>query len=164
MSEMKYNFSEPAALTDVSQFHHVFQLPVLDYPSIPAESRCNLRINLLSEELDELKTAIHNNDLVGIADALCDLQYVLSGAVLEFGMGAHFKALFDEVQASNMSKVCRSYEEAEKTQKYYTQRDGTESYIVKKDHGYLVYRTTDGKVLKSINYQPPNLVSVLNEL
>lgn len=160
---MKYKFSEPSALTDVSQFHHVFQLPVLDSPAIPAESRCNLRINLLSEELDELKVAIQKNDLVGIADALCDLQYVLSGAVLEFGLGAHFKDLFDEVQASNMSKVCRSLEEAQNTQAYYAQRDGTVSYIVEKDYGFLVYRSTDGKVLKSINYQPPNLSNLLNK-
>ena len=39
---------------------------------------------LLPEELNELKQAIEDNDLVEIADALCDLQYVLSGAVLEF--------------------------------------------------------------------------------
>jgi predicted HAD superfamily Cof-like phosphohydrolase len=42
---------------------------------------------------------------VEIADALCDLQYVLSGAILEFGFGGKFKSLFEEVHRSNMSKV-----------------------------------------------------------
>ena len=44
--------------------------------------------NILQEELNELKQAIDDNDLVEIADALCDIQYVLSGAILEFGLGA----------------------------------------------------------------------------
>lgn len=154
-------FSEPNALNDVSLFHHTFHLPVVDSPGIPDATRCNLRINLLAEELDELRVAIAQNDLVGIADALCDLQYVLSGAVLEFGLGSKFKELFDEVQASNMSKVCASQEEAIATQAYYAQRDGSESYIVQKDYGFLVYRSSDGKVLKSVNYKPANLIGLL---
>ena len=54
-----------------------------------------LRVNLLREELKELEAAIADNDLVEVADALADLQYVLSGAVLEFGLGAKFRTLFD---------------------------------------------------------------------
>ena len=91
-------FDEPSALTDVAAFHDVFGMPVLPTPAIPDEKRCNLRVALLQEELDELKTAILENDIVGVADALSDLQYVLSGAVLEFGLASRFKALFDEVQ------------------------------------------------------------------
>src|SRR5690554_6247972 len=130
MDETKPKFREPNALNDVSQFHKTFDLPVESQPLIPAQERCELRINLLEEELDELKTAIKENDLVEIADALCDIQYVLSGAILEFGLGEKFKRLFDEVQRSNMSKPCKSREEAELTLQFYADRDGTEGYIV----------------------------------
>ena len=50
--------------------------------------------------------AIKDNNLTEVADAPCDLQYVLAGAILEFGMGAKFRALFSEVHCSNMSKAC----------------------------------------------------------
>jgi len=120
-----------------------------------------LRVSLLSEELDELKEAIAANDLVEIADALCDLQYVLSGAVLEFGLGERFVDLFNEVQRSNMSKACQSLEEAEQTVKFYRDKDGTEAEIVEENGLWKVYRKSDNKVLKSINYSPADLVSLL---
>ena len=158
---MKHTFDEPAALTSVAEFHDTFNLPVEPSPCIPSEERCNLRINLIEEELKELKEAIANNDLIEVIDAFCDIQYVLSGAILEFGVGAKFKAFFDEVQRSNMSKVCHSLEEAEKTQDYYKRNKATESHIVKKGDHFLVYRNSDGKVLKSINYSPADLRKIL---
>jgi hypothetical protein len=62
-----------------------------------------------------------------------------------------------------MSKACGSIEEADKTIKHYLDKDGTVSYWVKKGKKYLVYRTLDNKVLKSINYSPANLKSILIE-
>lgn len=156
---MKYQ--EPSALNQVADFHNTFELPILDEPTIPAEKRCLLRVNLLQEELNELKEAIAENDIVEIADALADLQYVLSGAILEFGLGPKFKHLFEEVQRSNMSKVCKSLEEAEATVKKYFDKDGTEGHIVERDNQYLVYRNNDGKVLKSVNYSPADLKSIV---
>ena len=85
--------TSPNALADVAEFHTTFHLPVLDTPQIPDADRCRLRINLLREELKELEEAIADNDLVEAADAFADLQYVLSGAILEFGLGDKFKAL-----------------------------------------------------------------------
>lgn len=151
------------ALKQVAEFHQTFKHPILPAPAIPAKERCELRVNLLAEELDELREAISSNDIEGIADALCDLQYVLSGAVLEFGLGPKFRDLFDEVQRSNMSKTCSSLEEAEATRNYYSQRDGTQSYIRKEADVYLVYREGDHKTLKSVNYSPPNLTKILEE-
>lgn len=158
---MKYQFDEPNALTDVAQFHDTFNLPILDAPAIPDEKRCELRINLLQEELDELKEAIANDDLVEVADALSDIQYVLSGAILEFGLGAKFKSLFDEVQRSNMSKTCKTMEEAEATQKHYKKTKDTDSFIEEKNGEYLVFRTADKKVLKSVKYSAANLKSIV---
>lgn len=149
------------SLNQVAQFHQTFGAPIVDKPSIPSADRCQLRVSLLAEELDELKEAIAANDLVEIADALCDLQYVLSGAVLEFGMGEKFVELFNEVQRSNMSKACQSLAEAEATVKFYVDKDGTEAEIVEENGLWKVYRKADNKVLKSINYSPADLVSIL---
>ncbi len=161
MAKKLHIFNEPSALTSVAAFHDIFNLPVLPKPIIPDEKRCNLRVALLQEELDELKTAILENDIVGVADALSDIQYVLSGAVLEFGLGSRFKALFDEVQRSNMSKTCKSYKEAIDTQKYYLEEKSTESFIEEQEGEYLVYRAADRKVLKSINYSEADLDAIV---
>ncbi len=152
---------DPKSLTSVAAFHKTFQHPILDTPQIPAENRCKLRISLLAEELKELEEAVKDKDIVEVADALCDLQYVLSGAVLEFGLKDKFAALFDEVQRSNMSKACKSIEEAEATMQHYKDKDGVESYYEEKDGLFLVYRKNDNKTLKSINYSPADLKSIL---
>jgi predicted HAD superfamily Cof-like phosphohydrolase len=149
------------SLNQVAQFHQTFGAPIVDKPSIPSAERCQLRVSLLAEELDELKEAIAAKDIVEIADALCDLQYVLSGAVLEFGMGEKFVDLFNEVQRSNMSKACQSLAEAEATVKFYADKDGTEAEIFEENGLWKVYRKADNKVLKSINYSPADLVSIL---
>lgn len=163
MAKKYHLFDEPSALTSVAAFHDIFRLPVLPTPCIPDEKRCNLRVALLQEELDELKTAILENDIVAVADALSDLQYVLSGAILEFGLANKFKSLFDEVQRSNMSKPCKTYEEALATQKYYEQEKNTSSFIEESEGEFLVYRQSDKKVLKSINYSEADLESIVFE-
>ncbi len=150
-------FKEPKPLNDVAEFHDTFNLPVLDEPTIPSKKRCELRINLLEEELKELKVAIEENDIVEVIDAFCDIQYVLSGAILEFGFGEKFKDFFEEVQRSNMSKTCKTLEEAMATQAHYDKKDGTQSEIVQKGVEYLVYRKSDKKVLKSVNYSEADL-------
>lgn len=146
-------------LERVAEFHELFGHPVLSEPTVPVD-RVELRINLLREELDELEEACKKGDLVEAADALCDLQYVLSGAVLEFGLKYKFNKLFSEVQRSNMSKSCTSLTEAEDTVRYWTSQ-GQECYYKKKDGRYLVYRTKDDKVLKSVGYSKADLKSIL---
>lgn len=152
----------PNALQLVSDFHRTFKHPILSKPGIPDEARCKLRVALLAEELKELEAAILEKDIVEVADALCDIQYVLSGAILEFGLGDKFKALFEEVQRSNMSKACDSEEEAMATVAYYQQKDRTECYYQEAEGKWLVYRKSDNKTIKSINYSPADLLKVLN--
>ncbi|MFN5170752.1 MAG: hypothetical protein ACK5DD_14115 [Cyclobacteriaceae bacterium] len=151
----------PEALELVAEFHRTFHHPILPAPAIPDERRCKLRVALLAEELKEMEHAIEQNDLVGVADALCDLQYVLSGAILEFGLQEKFKALFEEVQRSNMSKVCHSEDEAQRTVEFYKKKDGTECYFKREGNHWLVYRTQDNKTIKSVNYSPADLESIL---
>ncbi|SMC78572.1 pyrophosphohydrolase domain-containing protein [Moheibacter sediminis] len=153
---------DPKSLTSVAEFHKTFQHPILDTPQIPSEARCNLRVSLIEEELKELEEAIADNNIVEIADALCDIQYVLSGAILEFGLKDKFSDLFDEVQRSNMSKACKTVEEAEATMQHYLQKDGTESYYKEVDGLFLVFRKGDHKTLKSINYSPADLKTILD--
>lgn len=153
--------NQPDALNLVAQFHRTFKHPILNTPVIPSENRCQLRVALLAEELKELEVAILEKDIVGVADALCDLQYVLSGAILEFGLGEKFKSLFDEVQRSNMSKACQSEAEAKETVEFYKKKDGTECYYKAEDGKWLVYRTADNKTIKSIKYSPADLESIL---
>lgn len=153
---------QPDALNQVAEFHTTFQHPILPEPGIPAENRCKLRVALIAEELKELEVAILEKDIVEVADALCDIQYVLSGAILEFGLGDKFKALFDEVQRSNMSKACKTEDEAKLTVAHYLKKDGTECYYEKKDDKWLVYRKSDNKTIKSINYSPADLAGIVN--
>ncbi|MEQ8473292.1 MAG: nucleoside triphosphate pyrophosphohydrolase family protein [Marinoscillum sp.] len=149
------------SLNQVADFHKTFKHPILEKPIIPSKDRCALRVSLIAEELKELEEAILANDLVEVADALCDIQYVLSGAVLEFGLGEKFVELFNEVQRSNMSKACLTEAEAQATVEHYKLHKNTDSYYVKEDGKFLVYRKGDNKTLKSVNYSPADLKSII---
>lgn len=154
---------EASPLTQVAEFHTTFKHPVLPSPQIPSKERCALRVALLAEEVAELQTAIDDNNLVEIADALCDIQYVLAGAIHEFGLGEKFKELFDEVHRSNMSKACKSVEEAEATIAHYKAKSDCDAYYKQEDDLFLVYREGDNKTLKSVNYSPADLKGKLEQ-
>jgi predicted HAD superfamily Cof-like phosphohydrolase len=155
------HFQNPDALNGVHAFHTLYQVPAQNEPVIPDRKRCDLRVALIQEELNELKQAIEDNNIVEVADALADLQYVLSGAVLEFGMGSRFKAIFDEVQRSNLSKACASLAEAEQTIAHYAEKGTLCHWEQQNDGQYVVYRTADRKVLKSVQYSPPDIAPIL---
>ena len=152
---------QPDALNLVAEFHKTFKHPILPTPTIPDENRCKLRVALIAEELKELEVAILEKDIVEVADALCDIQYVLSGAILEFGLGEKFKTLFEEVQRSNMSKACNTEEEAKATVEHYKKKDGTDCNYKQIEGKWLIYRTSDNKTLKSIHYSPADLQGII---
>lgn len=89
--------------TDVKDFHEKFNVPMADKPTIPDSDMLNYRIGFIEEELQELKDAASNNDIVEMADAIIDILYVTYG----FGliMGLPIQELWDEVQRSNMEKI-----------------------------------------------------------
>ena len=91
-----------------------------------------LRISLINEELEELKKAIEDNDILEVADALTDILYVVYGAGHAFGI--NLDKCFNEVQESNMSKL---------------DSDGKPIY------------NESGKVMKGPNYFKPNLSKFL---
>jgi predicted HAD superfamily Cof-like phosphohydrolase len=119
----------------VAEFHRTFKHPILSAPGIPSEDRCKLRVALIAEELKELEVAILEKDIVEIADALSDIQYVLSGAILEFGLGDKFKDLFEEVQRSNMSKACTDRKRKRKLRLSITIKRTARNVITKRNLG-----------------------------
>ena len=87
----------------VGTFMKTFGQEVKTKPSFSSDKINKLRIDLIKEELDELKEAMDNNDLLEVADALTDILYVTYGAGHAFGID--LDRCFDEVQNSNMSKL-----------------------------------------------------------
>lgn len=115
-------------------------------------------IDFIQEELDELKEAVKNNDIVEIADAIGDIAYVgLGNAVNVFGLKDKMWAIYQEIQGSNLSKICNTEELAKKTVEHRTKQYGEECYYKQVDSGFVVYRKSDNKVFKSLDYYSPNL-------
>ena len=118
----------------VRQFMEAFEQEINSLPTVSDHETRQLRYKLIEEELTELWDALKNRDLVKIADALVDLEYVVLGGYLAFGLGDLHEKLFMEVQRSNMTKL------GEDGKVHYNQL---------------------GKVLKGDNYSPPNLWKIL---
>ena len=87
----------------VKTFMEMFGQEVKSKASFGSNKTNQLRYNLIKEELDELREAIDNKDLLEVADALTDILYVTYGAGHAFGI--NLDKCFDEVQNSNMSKL-----------------------------------------------------------
>ena len=87
----------------VKQFMQTFGQEVKTKPSFSDEKTNQLRLDLITEELEELKHAMSGRDLLEVADALTDILYVTYGAGHAFGID--LDKCFEEVQNSNMSKL-----------------------------------------------------------
>jgi len=87
----------------VKTFMETFGQEIKTKPSFSTDKINNLRYDLINEELEELKVAMQNNDLLEVADALTDILYVTYGAGHAFGID--LDKCFEEVQNSNMSKL-----------------------------------------------------------
>lgn len=139
----------------------MFDQTILETPQIPSPARCILRLNLIEEELRELRAAYSDGSVTESADALVDLMYVVVGAALETGLGDKFEKLFEEVHRSNMSKACTTLEEALRTQESYGIPCNIRGKIINGKEVFLVFRKEDNKLLKSINYSAANLIPLL---
>jgi len=117
----------------VGDFMESFGQEVHNEPTLRDSRIQQLRYDLIDEELEELKMAFDNDDIVEIADALTDLLYVVYGAGHAFGID--LDECFLEVHDSNMSKLG--------------------------EDGRPIYRD-DGKVLKGPEYFAPNLKEILD--
>ncbi len=156
--------SKKTGYQQVGEFHRVYSHPLHTRPQIPDTKTAKLRLALILEEFIELSEAMLDEsqpsaksyldklnasfseidsltdedmavDLVEVADALTDINYVTYGAGHCFGVD--LDVTMEEVQRSNMSKLGA---------------DGKPIY------------SEQGKVLKGPNYEPPNLKKILDEL
>lgn len=116
----------------VLEFHQVFEAKIGETPHIPDDKLNLLRVGLIEEELDELKEAISNNDLVELADALGDILYVTYGFAVTAGIP--IDEIFAEIHKSNMSKL---------------------------DVNGRPLKRDDGKILKGPNFKPPDIKGLL---
>ena len=150
-------------IQDVALFMAVMgqKMPPVPAPQ-PAEI-ITLRHELIREENEELKDAAMMADIVGIADALCDLRYVVEGAFVAYGFSPVLAdELFAEVQRSNMSKACVMEEEAQMTQIAYREQ-GIATHITKVGSYWIVARDSDNKVMKSVNWSEPDIAGILRK-
>lgn len=151
----------------VKEFHRLFGHPIELNPIIPSLQRQELRYNLLVEEVKEFSDASSNNDIVEVADAFGDIMYVLAGAILEYGLGDKFPEIFAEVHRSNMSKLCNDEVETHATHNMYVSKGmksediGFEDIQIDNKTKTRIFRKSDRKTLKSINYSKPNLYPIL---
>jgi len=122
-------------------------------------------IDFIQEELDELKVAVKERNIIEIFDALLDITYVgLGNGALVFGLKDKILDGYAEVQASNMSKICQTLEEAEETVKLRSEQQGEPChYLSDGKDKYVVYRSSDNKVMKSVNYFRPDLAQFFTE-
>jgi len=142
---------------EVEEFNATFGKLNNYEPTIPNRRVTDFVVNFIREETDELEEAISENDIVGVLDAICDLLYVAVGnATMAFGLKEKLIPAYQEVQASNMSKSCATEQEAIDTVNARMEKYGPCHYRKVGDR-YVVYRSSDDKVMKSINYFPPNL-------
>ena len=128
------------------------------------EADADFVVNFIQEELDELKEAVAENDIIGIFDAILDITYVgLGNGAMVFGLKDKIEAGYAEVQASNMSKSCETLEEAEETVRVRSEQQGEPCHYEAVGDRYVVFRTRDNKVMKSINYFAPDLKQFFTE-
>lgn len=174
----------------VQEFMYAFKQTVLDVPTLPSDEIVDLRLDLELEETIELAQACGSRalsvfgtllkkkaeeirdivekgreyiepNLVEVFDALVDKEYIHKGTISAFGFGKIFDDGFEEVHASNMSKLCINSDEAVETQNHYKAQD-VHTIIVPHSNYFLIMREQGKKVLKSINYKPANLKPILD--
>ena len=143
---------------EVQEFNDTMGKPNNYEPTVGEKKEWQFVYDFILEELEEYKEACEKGDIVGILDALSDITYVsLGNGALLHGLKGKVWEAYQEVQASNMSKSCATQEEAEETIKVRSEEKGHPCHWEKIGDRYIVYRSSDRKVMKSINYFAPNL-------
>ena len=143
---------------EVEEFNAVMGKPNNYEPNIPERKEWEFVYNFILEELEEYKEACEKGDIIEILDALCDITYVATGnGTMLHGLKDKIWPAYQEVQASNLSKACRTEDEAKATVIQRSSEQGEECYYEKVGDYYVVYRSRDRKVMKNVNYFRPNL-------
>lgn len=145
-------------ISEVEEFNNTMGKPNNYTPVIPEEKEWMFVYNFILEELEEYKQACEEGNIVEVLDALCDITYVATGnGVMLHGLKDKFENAYAEVQASNMSKACKTEEEAVKTVEVRSAEQGEPCHYELVGDYFIVYRSRDRKVMKNVNYFKPNL-------
>ena len=145
-------------VSEVEEFNATMGKPNNYTPNIPDEKEWMFVYNFILEELEEYKHACETGNIVEVLDVLCDITYVsLGNGAMLHGLKDQILPAYAEVQASNMSKSCATEEEARKTVEIRSAEQEEPCHYEEKGDYYVVYRTRDRKVMKSINYFKPDL-------
>lgn len=123
------------SINKVKDFHEKFGIINNTNPQLIGSKGYQLRYDLAIEELQEYKNACQQGNLIEVADALGDQLYILIGTILRHGMQDIIEDVFNEIHASNMSKLG--------------------------EDGKPVIRE-DGKILKGKNYFKPDLKKIFD--
>lgn len=121
-------------------------------------------LKLIREEARETEEAVKNKDFVETVDGLLDQLYVIYGMLARIGVDADKG--FALVHDNNMSKLCKTEEEAERSVQYYLdnkEKLGYDSPAYRKapdNIHWVVYNVSTKKILKSIEWKPVDLTSV----
>jgi len=145
-------------VNEVEDFNNLMSKPNNYTPTIPEKKEWQFVYDFVLEELEEYKEACEKGDIVEILDALCDIAYVsLGNGTMLHGLKDKIWPAYQEVQASNMSKACTTQEEAVRTVEVRSQEQGEPCHWEQVGDMYIVYRTRDRKVMKSLTYFRPDL-------
>jgi hypothetical protein len=149
-------------ISEVEEFNALMGKPNNYTPNIPEEKEWMFVYNFILEELEEYKHACETGDIVEVLDALCDITYVsLGNGAMLHGLKDKVWPAYQEVQASNLSKACSSEEEAQDTVRVRSVEQKEACHYEKVGEYYIVYRSSDKKVMKNINYFRPDLTQFL---
>ena len=145
-------------IDEVEEFNAVMGKPNAYEPNIPERKEWEFVYNFILEELEEYKEACEKGDIVEVLDALCDITYVATGnGTMLHGLKDKIWPAYQEVQASNLSKACKTEDEAKATVIQRSSEQGEECHYEKVGDYFVVYRSRDRKVMKNVNYFKPNL-------
>jgi len=145
-------------VNEVEDFNNLMSKPNNYTPIIPEKKEWQFVYDFVLEELEEYKEACEKGDIVEVLDALCDIAYVsLGNGTMLHGLKDKIWPAYQEVQASNMSKACTTQEEAINTVEIRSKEQGEPCHWEQVGDMYIVYRTRDRKVMKSLTYFRPDL-------
>ena len=149
-------------VSEVETFNATMGKPNNYTPNIPDRKEWEFVYNFILEELEEYKHACETGNIVEVLDALCDITYVsLGNGAMLHGLKDKIMPAYQEVQASNMSKACKTEEEAKQTVIKRSEEQGEPCHYEQVGEYFIVYRTRDRKVMKNINYFKPDLKKFL---
>lgn len=158
MSRQLELFTSVPFVDEVEEFNDLMNKPNNYEPTVPEEKEWKFVYNFILEELEEYREACEQGDIIGVLDALCDITYVsLGNGVMLHGLKDKIWGAYQEVQRSNLSKACSSEEEAQKTVEQRSIEQNEPCHYERVGDRYIVYRSSDRKVMKNINYFKPNL-------